>query len=159
MLSKVPTPQRSARAAFTLLEIMIALAILGLLVGLAVNNIGNIFGNSQVDVARIFVKQTLKGSLQTYSIDNGGYPSTADGLSGLMTKPASASSSKWRGPYVEEGSEWPPRDPWGELYQYRFPGQKAKPYDLWSKGPDKTDGTADDIGNWPDPTAPAEETK
>jgi general secretion pathway protein G len=42
-----------------------------------------------------------------------------------------------------------PLDPWRQPYQYRFPGVKNKTgYDLWSKGPDEQDGTADDIGNW-----------
>jgi general secretion pathway protein G len=42
-----------------------------------------------------------------------------------------------------------PLDPWGEPYQYAYPGTRNKDsYDLWSKGPDKQSGTADDIGNW-----------
>jgi general secretion pathway protein G len=148
MLSKVPQSQRGRRAAFTLLEIMIALAILGLLVGLAVANLGGIFGEKQIEVARLYVNSTLPLTFDTYKLSLGNYPSTNDGLQALMTKPAGA-SSKWNGPYVKENAEWPPKDPWDQPYQYLFPGKhNAKSYDLWSKGPDMIDGTADDIGNW-----------
>ena len=158
MLSKVPTLKRSARAAFTLLEIMIALAILGLLVGLAVTNINKIFGNSQEDVARIFVTSSLPSSLDQYQLRMRSYPSTAEGLQALMTAPPGA-GSKWSGPYVQENAVWPPVDPWDQPYQYRYPGtHNPKKYDIWSKGPDKTDGTADDIGNWAEAAA-TEETK
>ena len=138
----------TARRGFTLLEIMIALAILGLLVGLAITNIGGIFGNSQKDIAGLFVNSSMTTPLSTYRIHLGDYPSTADGLQALMSAPASKAGS-WRGPYVTE-VKWPPLDPWGEPYQYRSPGTHNKTgYDLWSKGPDKQDGTSDDVGNWP----------
>jgi general secretion pathway protein G len=148
MLSKLPTPKRGLRAAFTLLEIMIALAILGLLVGLAVANLGGIFGEKQVEVAKLYVSSTLPLTFDTYRLSMGSYPSTSDGLQALMTAPSGA-GSRWKGPYVKENTEWPPKDPWGEPYLYLFPGKhNPRSYDLWSKGPDKTDGTADDVGNW-----------
>ena len=44
-----------------------------------------------------------------------------------------------------------PPDPWGNPFQYEFPGRRnPDSYDLWSFGPDGVNGTADDIGNWPD---------
>ena len=53
----------------------------------------------------------------------------------------------WSGPYTSDGKL--PKDNWGEPYQYAFPGTRNKDsYDIWSKGPDKQSGTADDIGNW-----------
>ena len=53
------------------------------------------------------------------------------------------------GPYAEVSGNKIPLDPWGEPYQYRFPGVKNKgSFDLFSKGPDKLEGTEDDIGNW-----------
>ena len=156
MLSKLPTPRRGLRAAFTLLEIMIALAILGLLVGLAVANLGGIFGEKQIEAARIYVNSSLPLTFDTYKLSMGNSPSTADGLQALMTKPAGA-SSKWNGPYVKENTEWPPKDPWGMPYQYAFPGKhNPRGYDVWSFGPDKTDGTADDIGNWAETTTTEE---
>jgi general secretion pathway protein G len=71
MLSKLPTPKRGLRAAFTLLEIMIALAILGLLVGLAVANLGGIFGEKQVEVAKLYVSSTLPLTFDTYRLSMG----------------------------------------------------------------------------------------
>ncbi len=135
-------------SAFTLLEILVALAIVGLLAGLAISNSDKIFGQSQEAVARVFVRDSLKTSLVRYRIDLGDYPSTNEGLAALLTAPA-GKAERWRGPYIEVPGNRPPADPWGEAYRYRFPGTKNQGgYDLYSVGPDKTDGTEDDIGNW-----------
>ena len=122
------------------------LAIIGLLFGLAVTNVGKIFGGSQQDVAKLFVTQSMQAPLEVYKIHMGDYPSTAEGLQALVTAPANK-TDRWRGPYLQDNKL--PTDPWGEPYQYRYPGVHNKNrYDLWSKGPDKADGTEDDIGNW-----------
>ena len=142
-------PLRASRrsdGAFTLLEILVVLAIIGLLVSLAVTNVGNLFGGAQKDVAKMFVNESMKAPLFSYQMNMGSYPTTAEGLQALITPPASK-TERWRGPYLMDSKL--PVDPWGEPYQYRYPGVKNKDrYDLWSKGPDKTDGTEDDIGNW-----------
>jgi general secretion pathway protein G len=138
--------RRRAVRAFTLLEILIVLAILGLLVGLAVSRMDTIFGGSQQDVARLFVTQSIKIPLTQYRIDLGDYPSTAEGLQALITAPQNR-AERWRGPYLE--SRTVPVDPWGEPYQYRYPGVRNRgSYDVYSKGPDRQEGTEDDIGNW-----------
>ena len=139
---------RAARRAFTLLEILVVLAIIGLLVGLAVTKVGGIFGAKQEDIARLFVNSSVKTPLTAYRIDMGGYPSTAEGIQALVTAPQGKADS-WKGPYIESQGGKLPVDPWQEPYIYRFPGVKNKDgYDLYSKGPDKTEGTPDDIGNW-----------
>ena len=136
-----------SRAAFTLLEILVVLAILGLLATLAITSTESVFGGAKEKTASMFVKNTMKLPLRTYSIAMGSYPSTAEGLQALFVAPA-GKANLWKGPYVDD-LDTLPLDPWGEPYQYRFPGVKNKnSYDLWSKGPDKQDGTADDIGNW-----------
>lgn len=138
----------ASRRAFTLLEILVVLAIIGLLVGLAVTRVGGIFGSKQEDIARLFVNSSVKTPLTAYRIDMGGYPSTAEGLQALVTAPQNRADT-WKGPYIEAPGGRLPVDPWQEPYVYRFPGVKNKDgYDLFSKGPDKTEGTADDIGNW-----------
>jgi general secretion pathway protein G len=148
---------RAARRAFTLLEILVVLAIIGLLAGLAITNIDKIFGGAQVSVAQTFVNQTMKTALTAYRISMGSYPTTAEGLQALLTPP-SGKEGKWGGPYITETKV--PLDPWGEPYQYACPGKHNKSsYDVWSKGPDKQDGTADDIGNWEESTASGEAPK
>ncbi|MBL9218563.1 MAG: type II secretion system major pseudopilin GspG [Opitutaceae bacterium] len=138
----------SRAAGFTLLEILVVLAIIGLLAGLAISNSDKIFGQSQEAVAKVFVRDSLKTSLVRYRIDLGDYPSTAEGMQALLTAPA-GKAERWHGPYIDAPGGHAPVDPWGEPYQYRYPGVKNKDsYDLFSKGPDKTEGTEDDVGNW-----------
>ncbi len=134
--------------AFTLLEILVVLAIIGLLVGVLVTNTDKIFGRSQSAVAGIFVRSSVGVPLLGYRRDLGDYPSTQEGLQALVAAP-SARAEVWRGPYLEAPGGKLPTDPWGEPYQYRYPGTKnSSGYDVYSKGPDKQPDTGDDIGNW-----------
>jgi general secretion pathway protein G len=136
----------AAKKAFTLMEILVALAILGMLVAIAVTNVGKIFGGAQTSTAKLFINESLKGPLTTYRIQVGDYPSTAEGLQALIVSPADK-TDRWHGPYVE-GNKLP-ADPWGHEYKYAYPGTHNKDsYDLWSTGPNGIDGDADDIGNW-----------
>ena len=135
---------RSKRG-FTLLEIMVVLAIIGLLVTLAIANLDKIFGDAKITTAEIFVRQSMKVPLQSYRMHLGDYPSTAEGLQALVTPPA-ARADRWRGPYIQDGKM--PLDPWGRPYQYRCPGTHNKDsYDLFSFGPDGQESD-DDIKNW-----------
>lgn len=146
LLSPRVSSLRSLRRGFTLLEILLALAILGMLVGLAVINVDSILGNSSNAAAKIFVNDSIKLPLTSYRIAMGDYPSTAEGLQALIAAPASK-AEQWHGPYFSDPKI--PVDPWGETYIYHYPGvHNPKGYDIYSKGPDKVEGTADDIGNW-----------
>jgi general secretion pathway protein G len=133
------------RDAFTLLEILVVLAIIGLLVSLAVSNIDKIFGDAKASTAELFVKESMKIPLTTYRINMGDFPSTAEGLQALVSPP-SGKADRWKGPYLQDGKL--PKDPWGRDYQYRYPGTHNKTsYDLYSFGPE---GQENDkvIGNW-----------
>ena len=139
---------RNAARAFTLLEILIVLAIAGMIIGLAVTQLGGAFSGAQKNVAEMFVTSSIKLPLEQYRMHMGNYPTTAEGLQALITAPADK-ADRWRGPYIEGGRD-KLIDPWKEPYQYRFPGiRNPAGYDIWSKGPDMQDGTPDDIGNWP----------
>jgi len=147
LASRFPRAARR-QSAFTLLEILVVLAIIGLLVGLVVSNTDKIFGQSQEAVARIFVRDSLKTPLVRYRIDLGDYPSTNEGLQALITS-TPGNADRWKGPYMDVSGGKLPVDPWGQPYEYRYPGVKnVGGYDLYSKGVDKTAETADDIGNW-----------
>lgn len=134
--------------AFSLLEILVVLAIIGLLVGLVVTNTDKIFERSKEDVAKIFVQQSIKTPLVRYRMDMGDYPATNEGIAALIVAPSGA-GEKWRGPYLDNTGGKVPVDPWGQPYEYRYPGLKnTGSYDLYSKGLDKVADTADDIRNW-----------
>src|SRR3954462_10431648 len=129
-------PFRTSRpraAGFTLIEILVVLAIIGLLVGVLVTKSDKIFGRSQSAVAGIFVRNSASVPLLSYRRDMGDYPSTQEGLQALITAPTTHAES-WHGPYMDATGGRLPADPWGEPYQYRYPGTKnVGSYDLYSK--------------------------
>lgn len=142
----VRAARRATRNGFTILEILVVLAIIGLIVGLAVSKLGGYFDRAQIQSAQLFVRTTLATPLTAYKVATGSYPTTSEGLQALVTPPASKAD---RFPTGEGLLDKLPTDPWGEVYQYQYPGTHNKnSYDLWSKGPDKQSGTEDDIGNW-----------
>lgn len=138
----------SARA-FTLLEILVVLAIIGLLVGLGVTKFGSAFSSSQGQVAQLFVNNSIKTPLTQYRIDMGDYPSTQDGLQALLVAPQGA-GDRWKGPYLDVNGGKLPLDPWGQPYNYVYPGTHNKDgYDVFSFGPKKQAGDESGyIGNW-----------
>ena len=145
-----PEQKRSVdhKSGFSLIEILIVIALIAVLATVAIGNLGGIFGGQQEKVAALFVNQTLKTALTPYRLDVGNYPSTEEGLNALVKAPA-GKEGKWKGPYIEATEV--PKDPWGNDYKYRFPGSKnvngVRGYDVWSLGPDGAE-SGDDIGNW-----------
>jgi len=120
------------RRGFTLLEILLVLAILGVLATVAaVNLIGQ--GNSARIKAAGQQLTTLKQQLTAYSLDKGGFPTTQEGLQVLVPN------------YMEQI----PGDPWQTPFAYVAPtGDPNRPFDLKSAGPDRQFGTEDDINVW-----------
>lgn len=131
------------RSAFTLIELMLVVIILGVLVSMVAPRLTGRSEEAKIKVAQADIKGSIPTALKLYELDNGKFPSSDVGLKALRDKVSSAVN--WKGPYLDND----PLDPWGNEYKYRFPGQKNKyDYDLWSIGPDGSDGTEDDIGNW-----------
>ncbi|MDR2377714.1 MAG: type II secretion system major pseudopilin GspG [Puniceicoccales bacterium] len=131
------------KTGFSLIEILIALAILAAVSGIVISNLDKIFGGSQEKVAELFVRETVRTPLMSYRMNVGNYPSTDQGLKALLKAPEGV-GRRWKGPYIDEL----PLDPWGHPYEYRCPGERNRDkYDVWSLGPKGTGGE-EAIGNW-----------
>lgn len=116
---------------FTLLELLVVLAILGLLIGLVAPQAIKLLGSSKQKIAVQSI-QRIEGILDIYRLDVGGYPTTDQGLDALIHPPVGVPN--WNGPYVK-GSDVP-LDPWGHPFQYRNPSQRpGHDYDLFTLGP------------------------
>jgi len=130
-------------AGFTLLELLVVVAIIGLLVGFVAPRYFGQIGKSEVTAAKAQI-DALEKALDQYRLDTGHYPSTELGLGALLQRPQN--EPKWNGPYLRKSV---PPDPWGRPYQYRAPGEKGE-FDLLSYGKDGTPGGSGenaDIGN------------
>jgi general secretion pathway protein G len=119
-------------AGFTLVELLVVLAILGMLVAVATPQVLKYLGRAKIDTAQIEIKSLTTG-VDLFLIDVGRYPTQQEGLLALVTNPGGVAS--WNGPYLKANSV--PLDPWGHPYQYRMPGQHGD-YDVFTLGPDGT---------------------
>ena len=137
-----PLPPR--RRGFTLLELLVVMVIIGLLAGYVGPKLFAQIGKSETKVTRAQI-DALQKALDQYRIDTGHYPSTEQGLAGLVLRPAD--EPRWAGPYLAKAV---PADPWGRPYQYQAPGQHGD-VDLLSYGRDGQpggDGDNADVTNW-----------
>jgi general secretion pathway protein G len=123
----------SGEGGFTLLELMIVIAILGLLASVATPPLLRYLDNSKSSTAKIEI-QSLGAALDLYAFENGRYPTTQEGLKALLEKPSAA--AHWNGPYLKRPEMI--NDPWGKSFFYRAPGHHGA-YDLYSAGPDGAD--------------------
>ena len=133
-------------AAFTLLEIMLVVVIIGMLLTVAVVRIQGSSDKARMTAAKSDIDGSLRTALGLYELDSGAFPTTEQGLKALVEKPAGAPvPSNWR-KYLEKNS--PPKDPWGRDYIYTCPGtHNAEGYDLLSWGKDGIE-SEDDVQNW-----------
>ena len=127
-------PAAGAQAGFTLIELLVVLVILGLLAAFAAPQVLNYLGRAKTDAARAQV-QNIASILDLYRLEVGNYPSQQDGLDALLEQPPDA--ARWNGPYVKRRDAL--TDPWGEIYEYRFPGEHGA-YDLYTLGADRSEG-------------------
>ncbi len=135
---------------FTLIELMVVVAILGILAGLIIPRVVGRQDEAKRVKARMQIEQ-LEQALKLYYLDNGEYPTTEQGLEALVQKPTIEPIPKrWReGGYLEKGKV--PVDPWGNPFVYISPGVHNKDYDLASYGADGVEGGEGkyaDITSW-----------
>jgi len=125
--------------AFTLIELMVVIVILGILAVIVIPRIAQRPEDARVIKAKVEISN-LEQTLQLYYLDNGMYPSTEQGLEALVEKPETGEiPSNWRtGGYLVKKKI--PLDPWGHLYIYLSPGVRSEDYDLLSFGKDGKEG-------------------
>ena len=132
---------------FTLIEIMVVVVIIGLLAAVIVPNLMGNVDQARISKARQDI-QAIETALTMFRLDNARYPTTDQGLRALVQQPTDPSIRNWRpGGYVKK----PSRDPWGNEYQYVYPGTHGGEYDLYSLGADNQpggEGLDADVGNW-----------
>ena len=129
--SRMSRHDRRGEGGFTLLEILVVVAILGLLIGLVAPAALRQLGSARGTVARQAIDR-LGGVLDLYRLDVGAYPTTEQGLQALLSRPPGL--AVWNGPYLK--GEAAPADPWSRPFVYRVPSARGgRDYDLCSRGP------------------------
>ena len=138
-------PRRRGEGGFTLLEMLVVLAIMGLLAAIIAPQVLKYLGSSRSQAAKVQI-QNIDAALQLFRLDVGRFPTQDEGLSAIVTAPSTATG--WNGPYLQKQTAL--TDPWGSPYQYRIPGKHGE-VDVYSLGSDKAEGgtgEASDVGNW-----------
>lgn len=130
---------------FTLVELLVVLAIIGMLAGLVGPAVLNQLGGAKSKSARVQISD-FEQAAEVFKLDVGRFPSTEEGLEALVRQPGNVIG--WNGPYLKRSNI--PEDPWRRAYQYRFPGERGE-IDIFSLGADGApggDGENADVGNW-----------
>jgi general secretion pathway protein G len=129
---------------FTLVEIMLVVIIIGALSAMIIPRLAGRGDQAKTKIAKSDIEANIPTALKLYELDNGTFPTTAQGLNALKAKPSTNPIPQgWNGPYLEKE----PIDPWGRPYVYVSPGEHRPDYDLSSKGKDES-SDKDDIVNW-----------
>ncbi len=138
-------PARARQRGFTLIELMVVLAIIGVLAALIVPNVLGRADDARITAARTDVGNLMQ-ALKLYKLDNQRFPTTEQGLNALIIKPTTEPvPGNWK-PYLDKL----PSDPWGRPYQYLSPGLKGE-VDVLSFGADGQaggEGNNADLGSW-----------
>jgi general secretion pathway protein G len=132
-------------AGFTLLELLVVLAIMGLLAAIIAPQVLKYLGHARTQDARTQV-QNVVAALDLYKLDVGHYPTQQEGLNALVTAPPNTTG--WNGPYLRSTSAL--QDPWGHPYLYKNPGEHGE-VDVFTLGSDNAPGgtgEAQDVGSW-----------
>jgi len=137
--------RRHGERGFTLIEILVVITIIGLIMALVGPRVLNYLTEAKAKAAKIQI-ESFSGALDLFFLDAGRYPTTSEGLGALVQSPGNITG--WNGPYLKGNAV--PKDPWGNAYVFRSPGQHGT-YDIMSYGSDGQEGgtgTASDITSW-----------
>jgi general secretion pathway protein G len=137
--------KRRGESGFTLLELLVVLAIMGMLAAIIAPQVIRYLGTSRTKAAQVQIQYIMQG-LELFRIDVGRYPTEQESLQSLVT--ATPSAPNWNGPYLKKDSAL--RDPWANPYLYQNPGQHGE-VDVYTLGSDKAPGgtgEAQDVGSW-----------
>lgn len=147
MHSTVAPALHRRAAGFTLIEIMVVVVILGILAALVLPNVMGRIGQAQTTKVKADI-QGYETALSLFRLDNFKYPTTDQGLEALVKQPADPTIRNWKeGGYIRALK----KDPWGNDYQYVYPGTHGTEYDIFTLGADGQpggEGENADIGNW-----------
>jgi len=122
--------KRFTKNGFTLIEMMIAIAVLGLILGIVGPRVFGYWQRAKVAAAKTEL-DGINNAISNFQLDTLQYPRN---LRDLLKRPADESiSSKWQGPYLKKKEV--PRDPWGNRYVYKLTSGKEDAYELYSYGP------------------------
>lgn len=147
-----PNDRRRVARGFTLLEVLVVIAVIATLVSIVAPSVFQNVGDAKINAARSQI-EIFALALDSYRMHNGVYPTTEQGLEALRTMPTVGEPPRnWRGPYLRKAV---PVDPWGRPYHYISPGREnPESYDLYSLGRDgKVGGEGEDadITSWGGP--------
>ena len=139
--------QSQKNAAFTLVEIMVVVIILGILAATIIPQFMGVKEDAKIGAAKAQIAE-LESAVERFYIHMDRYPTADEGLKVLVDPPTNDDGKKWRGPYIKQLRN----DPWDNPYQYAFPGtHHPTSFDIWSRGPGGANGgdsAATEIGNW-----------
>lgn len=132
-------------AGFSILELLLVLVILSILAGIVGVRFAGQSGKAKIKAAKSQISQ-FETALGNYELNVGSFPTTQQGLDALYKLPSGVDEEDWDSPYMTKRVT---EDPWGNPWQYRSPGtHDNNDYDLYSFGPDGSEGGGDDIVNW-----------
>jgi len=131
-------PVRQRIAGFTLLELLVVVAIIGLLAAFVGPRLFGNVSKSEITTAKAQI-EAFSRALESYRLDTGKFPETAQGLQVLVNKPAD--TPRWNGPYLQKEV---PLDPWGNPYVYKRPGNGNRDFEIMSFGRDGSAGGTDE---------------
>ena len=141
-------PAARSKAGFSLVEIMVAVAIIGILATVVLINVLPALDRAKTEKARTDVA-TLEQALETYKLETQSYPTAEQGLAALVHAPAGLTHPELyrNGGYVKRL----PDDPWGKPYLYAVPGRSGAAFEVYSLGADGKpggEGPNADVGTW-----------